>query len=167
MIGDRGMWLHRAVFLPDVAVEMSCLSLAQPRAGTVMGPVFYSEKKKRAMGASAGGQLVCVQGARPAHARAPHPAKDKPVAYDSRINLGMAFDGKVLSGFRESKKFADSKEAPRLCEGIDTGRAALAWNGSVQALLFSVRIEGKLDPDWIARELGEKGAAAKEDSAKK
>jgi hypothetical protein len=31
----------------------------------------------------------------------------------------------------------------------------LAWNGSIQSFIFAITMEGVLDPEWVAKQLGE------------
>ncbi len=60
----------------------------------------------------------------------------------------------------------DTLKLPRFTEGIDRGRVGMAWGGSIQCFIFSVTIDGALDPEWVAKQLGEK-PPPKEDKKKK
>ncbi|MGH9362529.1 MAG: hypothetical protein ACRD2T_11495, partial [Thermoanaerobaculia bacterium] len=154
---DHGQWLHQAVFLADVEVSVDLYSQAQPRPGTILGPVFYNEKKKRAIGASGGCQVVCIQGARPSPVRPPHPSKEQPIQRNLRHAIGYRYQGIVLESLKGGKATADTRSLPKFTDGFDTGRVGMAWNGSVQCFLYSIRIEGRLDPDWVAEKLKETG----------
>jgi hypothetical protein len=155
IIADYGQWTHRGVFLPDVEVEVTLYSMAQPRAGTIVAATFGSEKK-RAVGVSNGYQAVCLTGARPAHQKPPVPTKDRPLARDLRQTIGFRYNGKMLETYKDGKKTGDSSTAPKFTEGIGSGRVGLAWNGQVQCFVHIITIKGKLDPDWVAAALGEK-----------
>ena len=70
--------------------------------------------------------------------------------------ISYQYQKHVFECYKNGKKTADSTEAPKLTKDIDTGRAGVVWNGTVQCLIYSITIEGKLDSDWIAKELGRK-----------
>lgn len=154
VIGDFGQWLHKASFLGDVEMEVEVLSMAQPRPGTMVGPVFYNEKKKRGIGVNAGSQVVCMSGLK---ATRPHPKEERPLTLYRRLKIGYRYNGKVIESLRDGRKTADSSSVAKAAEGLDTGKAGLSWSGSVRSFVFQVSITGRLDPDWVAEQLGEKG----------
>ncbi len=166
VLSDFGRWTHKAVFLPDLKIEVDLINVAHPRAGTVLGPAFYSPKKKTALCASNGSQPVCLKGATIVGAP---PNADKPAALKLLQKLGYSYNGKVLEISRNGKKVCDTAQTPKVTEGFDVGHAAMAWTGSVKCFLASVTITGRLDPDWVSKVLGEKGDPkkdAKKDSRK-
>ncbi len=154
VIADFGEWIHKAVFVADLRVDIEIASVAQPRQGTILAPVFYNEKKKRALGVTGGYQAVVLSGGK--SAKPPHPKTEKLIPSNLRHRVGYKFDGKVIESYTGDRKTSDTSDNPRFTEGFDSGRVGLAWSGSVQCFIFSVRMEGRLDPDWVAAQLGEK-----------
>jgi len=154
VVADFGEWVHKAVFVADVRVTVDLASVSQPRQGTILAPMFYNEKKKRALGVTGGYQAVVLSGGK--LAKPPHPKTERLIPSNLRHKVGYKFDGKAIESYNGDKKTSDTSENPRFTEGFDTGRVGLAWSGSVQCFIFSVRMEGRLDPDWVATKLGEK-----------
>jgi hypothetical protein len=161
VIGDFGQWIHKAVFLPDVEVKFVVLRVSQARAGALLAPVFFNEKKNRSLGVSNGYQAVALSGWKPV--KPPHPKADRPLPPSaSRHSIGYRYSGKVLEAYLNGKKTSDTSAVPAFTEGFDTGHVGLAWGPPIQSFVFHVRMQGKLDPDWVAEQLGEKaGKAAK------
>ena len=157
VIADYGQWTHKAVFLPDLEVEVTIYSMAQPRAGTVVAATFGSEQKKRALGVNGGYQAVCVGGAKPAHLKPPLPAADRPLVRELRQTIGFHYNGKLLESYKDGKKTGDTSGSPKFTEGFGPGQVGLAWNGQVVCFIHRVTIKGRLDPDWVSAALGEKG----------
>lgn len=155
LVGDFGHWLHKAVFLADLQVKVDHLSVAQFRPGTILAAVFHNDKKKRSLGVNAGYQAVCLSGWK--HAKPPHPRDEKPVPTNVRQTIGYKYDGKVLESYLRDRKTSDTAAVPKFTDGFDSGRVGLAWSGSVQSFIFQVSISGRLDPDWVAEQFGEKG----------
>ena len=153
ILGDFGEWYHKASFLGDIDVEVDLLPVSQYKQGNIMGPVFYNEKRKRAIGTNEGNQAVCLANRK--HAKPPIPKTEKVVTANERHKIGFAFDGKKLECRYNGRKMTDTSSAPKFTEGFDTGRVGFNWNGSVQYFIFKVTMKGKLDPAWLAKQLGE------------
>ena len=147
VIGDQGQWLHEAVWLPDVTVKVELISVAQYRDGTILAPIFYDPKKKLSLGANGGAQIVCLRGTR--HAKRPHPPAAQPIVANNRLQMGYKFEKGHFHALTGSRSRADTVEVPKLVEGFERGHVGLAWTGSVQSFIFSVTIEGRLDPEWV------------------
>jgi len=156
VLADSGRWTHKAVFLPDLKMEVDLINVAHPRAGTVLGPAFYSVKKKTALCASNGNQPVCLKGSA---IQGTPPKAEKPLVLKALQKIAYSYNGKVLEISRNGKKVCDTAQTPKVTEGFDTGHAAMAWTGSVKCFLAGVSISGRLDPDWVAKMLGEKAGA--------
>jgi len=154
-VSNSGEWYHKAVFLPDIEVKVELMSNAAYRAGSLLGPVFFSEKKRASIGATAGCQAICVRGYRLAKPPYP-PDRNGVVMAADRQTFGYKYNGKVLEVYRDKARTADTSEVPKFTKGFDRGHAGLIWCGSVQAFVFKITIEGKLDPKWVAKQLGEK-----------
>jgi len=161
VIADYGQWTHKAVFLPDVEVEVTLYSMAQPRAGTIVAATFGSEKKKRALGVNGGYQAVCLGGAKPAHLKPPLPAADRPLTREVRQTIGFRYNGKLWESYKDGKKTGDTSGSPKFTEGFGPGQVGLAWNGQVVCFIHRVTIKGKLDADWVSAALGEKESDTK------
>jgi hypothetical protein len=153
-LADSGQWVHKAKFVPDLEVKVDCLNLAQPRPATILGPIFFSKSKKLSLGTSGGYQAVCLNGTKPA--KAPYPKSEKLIPWKQRETMAYRFSNRVLECFLNEKKSCDTKAVPKFTEGFDVGQAGVAWSGSVKCYLFRVTIKGRLDPDWVAEQLGEK-----------
>jgi hypothetical protein len=161
VIADYGQWTHKGVFLPDVEVEVTLYSMAQPRAGTILAVTFGDEKKKRALGVNGGYQAVCVGGARPAHLKPPIPPAERPLTRELRQTIGFHYNGKVLESYKDGKKTSDTSGSPKFTEGFGAGQVGLAWNGQVVCFIHQITIKGKLDSDWVSAALGEKAGDKK------
>jgi hypothetical protein len=158
ILGDAGEWLHKAIFSSNVEVEADILPLSQNKRGNIMAAAFYNDKKKRAIGTNEGSQVVCLQARK--HAKTPIPKTERTVVANERHKISFSYDGKALLCSYNGRKAADSVSSPKFTEGFDTGRVGLIWSGSVQYFLFKLTIQGKLDPAWLAAQLGESPPAA-------
>jgi hypothetical protein len=158
LVGDFGEWIHKALFLPDLKMTVEMQSVAQFRPGTILAPTFYSEKKKKALGVTGGYQAVCLSGWK--LSKPPFPKQEKPIPTNVRQTVGYSYNGRVLESYLNGKKTSDTSGSPKFTEGFDTGHAGLAWSGSVQSFIYQVTLDGRLDPDWISKQLGEKGDRA-------
>jgi hypothetical protein len=164
VLGDFGEWLHKAVFLPDIEVEVELQAASQHKAGNVMAPIFYNDKKKRALGSNNGSQVVYLAGGK--HAKPAIPKQERAVTSNARFAVGYAFKGTTFEARLRGRKSADTTASPKYAEGFDRGRVGMGWSGSVQYFVFKVTIKGKLDPEWVAKELGEPAPAAGKEKAK-
>jgi hypothetical protein len=153
VIGDFGEWIHKGVFLADgLEVTVDTLSVAQWKPGNVCGPVLFNEKKKQSLGVSAGFQCVVLRGFK--LAKKPHPAKEQALTVNQRYTQGFKIARNVLEAYYGQKKMNDTVSLPKFTEGFDKGHVGLAWSGSVQSFVFKVTISGRLDPEWVAKQLG-------------
>ena len=153
VVGDYGEWIHKAVFLPEVEVEVDQLAVSQYKAGNIFAPVFYSDKKKLSLGANAGFQVVCLKGWK--LAKQPLQKEERSTQANSRYPIGYKFKRGVFETYLRGKKQNDTSANPKYTAGFDSGHVGLAWSGSVQFFVFKVTIQGALDPAWIAKELKE------------
>ena len=80
---------------------------------------------------------------------------------NERFWVGYKYDGKVFECYHANRKTSDTSKSPKFTDGFDSGHAGLAWGGSIQSFVFKVTIEGKLDPDWVAKQLNESGSDSK------
>jgi hypothetical protein len=165
IIGDFGEWIHTASFVGDIEMEVDLLPISPYKPGNIVAPVFYNEKKKRAIGANEGSQAVCLAARK--HAKPPIPKTERTVTANERHRIGYVFDGKKLECRYNGKKQADTATVPKFTEGFETGHAGLIWSGSVQYFIFKVTIKGKLDPAWLAPKLGETVSKDKDGPAAK
>ena len=81
---------------------------------------------------------------------------EKPIPLNQRHTVGYKLKGKVLESYLNNKKTSDTSTLPKFTDGFDTGQVGFSWSGSVQSFLFKVTMEGRLDPDWVAKQLGDK-----------
>ena len=153
IIGDHGEWIHEAVFLPDIEVQVENLTVSQYKPGNILAPVFYCDKKKLSLAANSGFQTACLKGWR--HAKPPSPKEERKVSSNDRHTIGYKLKGGVFEAQLNKRKTHDSSAIPRFTEGFDNGHVGLAWSGSVQSFIFKVTIEGRLDPAWVAKQLKE------------
>jgi hypothetical protein len=164
IVGDYGEWMHKAVFRSDVEVNVDFLCVSQHKAGNILGPVFWNEKKKQSIGANFGQQVMCLKGWR--LAKPLYPPKQKPVMSNTRQLIGFKYDGRVLEATTKGKRMTDSTKVGKFTDGMDSGHIGLAWSGSVQGFIFSVTIEGALSPEWVSKQLGGKGEEKKTRTAR-
>ena len=160
VLADFGEWKHKAVFLPDLEVSVDLMNVAQPRAGTVVCPIFYSKKKKLSLGASNAAQIMTLNGWKTSKS---HPKNEKTAVRRLRQEVGYKLNGRLFEGRLNGKKVADSSTLTKFTEGFDVGQAGIAWSGSsgsVKVFVFGVTIRGRLDPDWVSEQLGEKSQTA-------
>ena len=163
ILGDYGEYLHKAMFLPDIDVEVDWLPVSPHKAGNIVAPVFSHDKKKRAIGANAGSQAVCLAARK--HVKPPIPRTERTVVANTRYKAGYTFDGTRLECRMNGRKTTDTISTPKFVEGFDKGRVGLIWTGSIQYFLFKVTIKGKLDPAWVDTQLGTKTATTSKDAA--
>jgi hypothetical protein len=160
LIGDYGEWLHKAAFLNDVEMKVTMVRVSAVRPGTLVATVFHNPKKKLSIGVNSGYQAVCLKGW--AQAKPPHPKTDKPLPQShQRFTAGYRLNGKVLESQLNNRKTSDTAAAPKFTDGFDTGHPGLAWSGA-QCFILNLTIEGRLDPDWVAAQLGEKSEKSPE-----
>ncbi len=152
ILGDYGEWIHKAVFVRDLEVQADILSVARYKIGNILGPVFFSEKKKRSIGANAGSQIMSLAGWK--HAKPPL-GKERVIPSCDRHVIGYKYEGNLFETYVGKKKLNDTLKFPKLTDGMESGHVGMAWNGSIQCFLYSVTIEGTLDPAWVAKQLGE------------
>ena len=154
MIGDYGEWMHDATFLADnldVTVDQSNAAAFKP--GTISAAVLFNEKKKLSLGVNAGAQAVVLKGFR--LAKPPIPRAERSVLSNQRYKAGYRIKGSVIECILNGSKLSDTSENVKFTEGFDRGRVGLAWSGSVQSYIHQVIIKGNLDPEWVAKALGE------------
>jgi len=156
---DFGEWRHKAVFLAELEVTADLMNVAPPRAGTMICSTFYSKKKKLSLGASGGAQIITVNGWK--LSKPPHPKAEKVPVRRLRQAVGYKFNGRVFESYLNGKKAVDSSAVSKFTEGFDVGQVGMAWNGSVKVFVFGITIRGRLDPDWVSEQLGEKAEKAK------
>jgi hypothetical protein len=155
VLSDNGQWMHKAVFLPDLEVSIEILNLAIHRPGTMLGPIFSSSKKKEAIGVNGGFQFISLNGGKPAKPLLPLKT-DKVIQRMQQYSFGYRLQVMALDCIRSDKPVLNLK----LSQAFDSGHVGLFWAGSIQCFIFNVTVKGRLDPDWVAGQLGEKKADA-------
>jgi hypothetical protein len=160
VLSDYGLWKHKAMFLSDLEVSVEVINVASPRAGTVLCSTFFSPKKKSSIGVNSGLQVVGMTGWKTT--KGPWPKGDKALTRLLRQTFGYKYSNRVLESYLNNKKVADSSAAGKLTEGFDVGQVAMAWNGSIKTFVLNITIRGRLDPDWVSAQLGEKSKAEAE-----
>lgn len=158
VLADFGEWKHKGVFLPDLEVNVDMMNVAAPRAGTIICSTFFSKKKKLSLGASGGSQIMTLNGWKPSK---PHPKTEKVPVRRLRQDLGYKLKGRTFESYLNGKKAADSSTLSKFTDGFDVGQVGMAWSGSVKVFVFGITIRGRLDPDWVSEQLGEKTDKAK------
>ena len=91
----------------------------------------------------------------------PHPKAEKVPVRRMRQNLGYQLNGRAFESHLNGKKVADSSTLTKFTDGFDVGQVGMAWSGSVKAFVFGITIRGRLDPDWVSEQLGEKAEKSK------
>ena len=82
--------------------------------------------------------------------------------------MGFKYDWDVFAGLNGRRTVVDSTKVKNFTKGFDVaGRTGIAWAGSVQCYVFRIEIEGKLDPEWVAKQLGKDGATEKSTKKKR
>jgi hypothetical protein len=154
VIGDYGEWFHEAVFLTDgLEVTVDQMNLSPFKPGSIQAVVLYNEKKKMSLGVNAGAQAVVLKGWK--HAKNPIPRNERPVTSCQRFKAGLRMKATTLECVLEGRKLSDTAQNVKFTDGFDRGRVGLAWSGSIQCWIFNVVMEGRLDPEWTAKALGE------------
>ena len=73
-----------------------------------------------------------------------------------RHKKGFPYRDQASDTMSGNRSAATSRDRESMTKGLDTpGHVGIAWNGSVQCYIFSIRIIGKLDPKWVAEQIGE------------
>ena len=161
VIGDYGEWIHEAVFLADgLEVTVDQMNVSPFKSGSIQAVVLYNEKKKLSLGVNAGAQAVVLKGSK--FAKPPIPRNERTVTSCQRFKAGLRMRGTTLECVYEGRKQSDTADNLKFTDGFDRGRVGLAWSGSIQCWIFNVTMEGRLDPEWTARALGETGGTKAE-----
>ena len=155
VIANSGEWIHRAVFLADLQVTVQGQSTTSFSAKNILATTFFNEKKKGSIGVTVGRQLVTMRGTR--LAKPAYPRESRQFARYTKYSFGYKYDGKTMDAYFKDRKVGDSTALSKFTRGFDTGHAGLAWNGTVQSFIFTITLTGALDPDWVAKALGETG----------
>ena len=69
------------------------------------------------------------------------------------VFLGYEFIDGEFSCLRDQSETTNSSEVSQLTKDFGSVRAGLAWNTKGKFLIHRVTIEGRLDPEWLQKEL--------------
>ncbi len=151
MIAKYGTFVHTAMFRNSVRIDVRGTSYAQSEKGAYRVVGLFHKKGKKMLGSNHGKQVVKLSGMKVGK-RTPREMPTSRV--EERLDFGFSLDKGVASALIKGKSRVDTKEDPKFTKGYESGRVGLRWNGRTQMSVDLIRIEGTLDPKWLAEKLG-------------
>ncbi len=147
IISDSGSFLHRANW-KSASIALDYLSTSGTRPQDLLATVFVYDKGKRVVGSHLGEQCVQLRGVRRTKECIPR-KNTATVSHNRRIRFGHKLEKGVVHAQRDGSTTVDSGKSPKFTKKLGPGKAGLLWNGRIQGFVFSITIEGHLDPKWI------------------
>ncbi|MFN0060040.1 MAG: hypothetical protein ACKVX7_16405 [Planctomycetota bacterium] len=154
MIAEYGVWLHKAVWAQDVAmdVEFHYLSeIMKPR--DIIAAVYAWDKGKRIVGSNVGRQ--CIKLSPDVKLSGPPIPEDAQIMRaDEKRVFGFKLQHGVLAATVGGRKTVDTDSKPKFLSKPESGSVGLAWRGEYcKGAVTKITITGKLDKEWLAKQL--------------
>jgi len=153
IIADEGTFLHRAKWEKDVELTLDYLSMSGHDKNDLLAAVYLWDQGKQIVASQVGEQCL-----RLAKNLAP---KGKPIPAmplgqltgEERRSFGVRVRDGIVSALRGGSAVASSEGKPDFAKEIAAGQVGLAWRGRVNGFIFKITIEGKLNPEWVKKEI--------------
>ncbi len=156
VVNRFGKWLHKGVW-DEVSFEFEFGSLSEiMKKGEIIAAVYAWDKGKRFAGSNLGEQCVYLNSGLK-HAKTPIPKKHPSLMQNgNKRTIGLKVSNGLLTATRNGRRTADSASKSSFLKKIRPGRVGIAWNGQwVKLLIVSVKIQGKLNQEWLDKALEE------------
>ncbi|MEC9477526.1 MAG: hypothetical protein VX764_10850 [Planctomycetota bacterium] len=149
IIADTGQWFHRAVWQPDVQMELTYVSFVGGRRGGMVAAVYaWSKKLRQRVGSNLGTQLLKITGTKATGGL----GKAPDIVYEDHHKFGFELkDGNfrtLLNG--RPKLETDNK---KVLKKLGPGQVGLVWRGTISGVVPELKIRGKIDLDWAADQI--------------
>ncbi|MEM7262113.1 MAG: hypothetical protein AAF488_08990 [Planctomycetota bacterium] len=151
MIAMHGNWVHNAEFRGTVKAEVKGVSYAMMDGGDYRVVGLFGSKGKKMIGSNVGKQLVRLTGMK---LRDAMPRTFPETRVEEKLDFGFALEKGVLFNVRGGREKESTTEKPKFTKGFEVGRIGLRWQGRTQMCIHTVRIQGKLDPKWLDKQIG-------------
>ena len=152
VIADRGVFLHKGTWSPDVKVQVDYLSMANGAEKDLLATIYSYDRNKRIVGSQIGVQCVRLSKQLKRKGKAIPRRLTDLLPSSQKINFGMELKDEVFSSLRSGSKRADTAGEKKFLQKLQSGKVGLAWRGNVNGFIFKITIEGKLDHDWLSGE---------------
>ncbi|MFN0059481.1 MAG: hypothetical protein ACKVX7_13575 [Planctomycetota bacterium] len=147
VIADKGLLVHAARWI-DVTCEVDCLSVSGSRDGDLLAAVYCYDKGKQIYGSNFGTQLVRLTGRGAPVNAIPKVCPSRCVG-DKRFSFGYRYAAGALVTQHSKRDVLSSDGHDGFLKKSQPGQAGICWSGRMQCFVFQVRLEGKLDEDWL------------------
>ena len=151
VIVDSGEWFHQAVWEPAVCMDVDFVSYTTGNASRkdlVAATYAWSKKNRRRVGSNMGTQLVRLSGVR-ASARQ---GKSTPFVHEERSRFGFELKAGTFTT-RQMGSSRESSSSRKLLKDLVPGQVGLIWSGGVTGIVEKICITGKLELEWIRKQL--------------
>lgn len=148
ILSDDGYWLHKAYWDSTVTMNIEVVPVVGGTSRSFLAPVYCCRKGKHTIGANGGSELVKLSGLKKAGAL----GRPTPLTYAQRVNFGYTLSSAKLDGLRGGT-VCQSTDSKAFLKRIEPGIAGIAWYGNISVFLTKVTMRGKLDPEWVKKEI--------------
>lgn len=148
ILSDDGYWLHKAYWDSAVTMNIEVVPVAGGTSRSFLAPVYSCRKGKHTIGANGGSELVKLAGLKKAGAV----GQPTPLTYAQRVNFGYALSSAKLDGLRGGT-VCQSTDSKAFLKRVEPGIAGIMWYGNISVFLTKVTMRGKLDPEWVKKEI--------------
>ncbi len=151
IIADQGTFIHKATWDGDVEINVDFLSMSASGKQDLFAAIYLWKKGKKIVGSQYGEQ--CIQVTRNLKVKGrPIPAKAlSRTSAEQRRTFGVRMRDGVVSSLRNGNVISSSQGNEKFAKGVEAGQVGLAWKGLINGFIFSIEIEGKLSPEFLAK----------------
>ena len=153
VIADEGIFLHKAQWQPDVEISVEYLSMASSGKKDVLAAIYAWDRGRKIVGGHYGTHCLRLDGKMRPRGR-PIPARAlSPQAVEDRRTFGLRIAEGIAHALNNGHVTATSEENEKFTKDIEPGMIGLGWKGRVNGFIFTIEIEGKLDPEYLEEHL--------------
>ncbi|OUU19876.1 MAG: hypothetical protein CBC13_11840 [Planctomycetia bacterium TMED53] len=153
VIADKGEWFHEAVWEPSVIMDVDFVSFTTgnpSRKDLVAATYAWSKKNRRRVGSNLGTQLVRLSGVKASGKQ----GKAAPLVHEERSRFGFQMKNGTFTT-RQMGSSRESTSSRKLLKDLSAGQVGLVWSGGVSGVVDEIRITGRLNLDWVRKQLPE------------
>ena len=150
---DKGQWFHRAVFEPNVSMDIHARSLVGGQRKDFFCAVFgWSKNLSRRVGSNLGNQIMRISGVKSAGAVGPAPQ----IVFREPHKFGYQLETGKFQMIRNGRSVSET-ESSKFLKGLGSGQVGCVWSGKVSMCVGEISIRGQLDFDWVGKRIPEIG----------
>ncbi len=153
IIADKGTFVHRARWDGDVEMSVDYLSVSIAGKRDLLAAVYAYDRGKRIIGSQVGEQCVRIRKNLSLLGRPIPEAPLSQIDCEKRIQFGMRLEDGVFSATNYGRETASSRDNERFLKKVTPGHVGLAWNGRINGFILSITLKGRLDPEWVAKNI--------------